>query len=55
MVEIFGTSVRIGIAHKVILASQFVRTGIVPRSRYARVLVRVDDLELESGRDLLVI
>src|SRR5882762_8061301 len=38
MVEFFGTSVRTGIAHKVILTSQFVRTGIVPQLGYARVL-----------------
>src|ERR1700728_4112684 len=38
MVEIFGISVRTGIAHKVILTSQFVRTGIVPQLGYARVL-----------------
>src|ERR1700728_407156 len=38
MVEIFGTSVRNGIAHKVILTGQFVRTGTVPQLGYARVL-----------------
>ena len=38
MVENFGTSVRNGIAHKVILTGQFVRTGIVPQLGYARVL-----------------
>ena len=44
MVEIFGTSVRNGIAHKVILTGQFVRTGIVPQLGYARVLANHGNL-----------